>query len=137
MSSKERLANAGIKRGDIYYADPSPTVGSEQGGIRPVLIIQNDIGNQHSPTVIVAATTSRRGKARLPTHVALPMTGSLGLPKKSMVLLEQVRTLDKQRLRKHVGHVDEQTMGEIDLAIAVSFGLAPSESAQSMARNNT
>ena len=112
-----------VKRGDIYYADLSPVVGSEQGGVRPVLIIQNDTGNRYSPTVIAAAITSQTGKARLPTHIDLPVADSRGLSKDSVVLLEQVRTLDKRRLREHMGHVDEQVMEKIDTAIAVSFGL--------------
>lgn len=112
-----------VKRGDIYYADLSPVVGSEQGGVRPVLIIQNDTGNRYSPTVIAAAITSQTGKARLPTHIDLPVAESCGLTKDSVVLLEQVRTLDKRRLREHMGHVDEHVMEKIDTAIAVSFGL--------------
>lgn len=111
-----------VRRGDIYYADLSPVVGSEQGGIRPVLIIQNDTGNRHSPTVIAAAITSRVNKTRLPTHIELS-SGNYGLSKKSVVLLEQVRTLDKRRLRERMGRVDGKTMDEIDTAIAVSFGL--------------
>ena len=112
-----------VKRGDIYYADLSPVVGSEQGGVRPVLIIQNDTGNRYSPTVIAAAITSQTGKARLPTHIDLPVAESCGLTKDSVVLLEQVRRLDKRRLREHMGHVDEHVMEKIDTAIAVSFGL--------------
>ena len=112
-----------VKRGDIYYADLSPVVGSEQGGVRPVLIIQNDTGNRYSPTVIAAAITSQTGKARLPTHIDLPVADSQGLAKDSVVLLEQVRTLDKRRLREHMGRVDERMMEKIDTAIAVSFGL--------------
>ena len=104
----------GIKRGDIYYADLSPVVGSEQGGTRPVLIIQNDLGNKYSPTVIAAAITSQKNKAKLP---------AVGLTKDSIVLLEQVRTIDKRRLREHMGRVDSEMMGKIDNAIAVSFGL--------------
>lgn len=111
-----------VKRGDIYYADLSPVVGSEQGGVRPVLIVQNDTGNRHSPTVIAAAITSQMGKAKLPTHIELSAQ-SYGLPKDSMVLLEQVRTLDKRRLREHMGHVEGEVMDRIDAAIAVSFGL--------------
>ena len=111
-----------VRRGDIYYADLSPVVGSEQGGIRPVLVIQNNIGNRHSPTVIAAAITSQTGKARLPTHISLAAM-SCGLPKDSVVLLEQVRTLDKKRLREKMGHVEENVMEKVDLAIAVSFGL--------------
>ena len=111
-----------VKRGDIFYADLSPVVGSEQGGVRPVLIVQNDTGNKHSPTVIAAAITSQTGKARLPTHITLA-AGSVGLPKESVILLEQIRTLDKKRLREHMGRVDEQIMRRVDTAIAVSLGL--------------
>lgn len=111
-----------VKRGDIFYADLSPVVGSEQGGMRPVLIIQNDMGNRHSPTVIAAAITSQTGKARLPTHINL--TGnSYGLSRDSVVLLEQIRTIDKKRLREHMGRLDEALMSKVDDAIAVSFGL--------------
>lgn len=112
-----------VKRGDIFYADLSPVVGSEQGGVRPVLIIQNDTGNRYSPTVIAAAITSQTGKARLPTHIELPVEEDCGLTKDSVVLLEQVRTLDKRRLREKMGHVEERVMEKIDTAIAVSFGL--------------
>ena len=112
-----------VKRGDIYYADLSPVVGSEQGGVRPVLIIQNDTGNRYSPTVIAAAITSQTGKARLPTHIELPVEQEYGLTRDSVVLLEQVRTLDKRRLRERMGRVDDQVMERIDTAIAVSFGL--------------
>lgn len=111
-----------IKRGDIYYADLSPVVGSEQGGTRPVLIIQNDTGNKHSPTVIAAAITSQTGKARLPTHINIT-GGSVGLSKDSIILLEQIRTIDKRRLREHMGHLDDIHMQMVDNAIAVSFGL--------------
>ena len=111
-----------IKRGEIYYADLSPVIGSEQGGIRPVLIIQNDVGNKYSPTVIAAAITSQTGKAKLPTHIEL--TGhSVGLSRDSVILLEQIRTIDKRRLREHMGHLDEKQMLLVDNAIAVSFGL--------------
>ena len=111
-----------VKRGDIFYADLSPVVGSEQGGTRPVLIVQNDTGNRHSPTVIAAAITSQTGKARLPTHINL--TGSnYGLSKDSVVLLEQIRTIDKRRLREHMGRLDDALMNQVDNAIAVSFGL--------------
>ena len=113
-----------VKRGDIFYADLSPVVGSEQGGVRPVLIVQNDTGNRHSPTVIAAAITSQTGKARLPTHISVSPL-SCGLPKESVILLEQVRTLDKRRLREHMGRVDETMMKQVDTAIAVSFGLHP------------
>ncbi len=111
-----------IKRGDIYYADLSPVVGSEQGGLRPVLIIQNDVGNKYSPTVIAAAITSKMAKSKLPTHIDL-YADEVGLSKDSVVLLEQVRTLDKQRLKEKMGHLDDQFMNEINNAIAVSFGL--------------
>ena len=111
-----------IKRGDIFYADLSPVVGSEQGGMRPVLIIQNDTGNRHSPTVIAAAITSQTGKANLPTHISLAAR-SCGLTRDSVILLEQVRTLDKSRLRERMGRLDEPAMHQVDNAIAVSFGL--------------
>ena len=111
-----------VKRGDIYYADLSPVVGSEQGGMRPVLIVQNDTGNRHSPTVIAAAITSQINKARLPTHIELTAR-SYGLTKDSVVLLEQIRTIDKKRLRERMGRVDEKLMNRVDSAIAVSFGL--------------
>ncbi|MBQ7218328.1 MAG: type II toxin-antitoxin system PemK/MazF family toxin [Ruminococcus sp.] len=111
-----------IKRGDIYYADLSPVVGSEQGGIRPVLIVQNDVGNRYSPTVIAAAITSRQSKTKLPTHIAIEAQGC-GLSKDSVVLLEQVRTLDKRRLKERMGSVDRQAMQEINRALSVSFGL--------------
>ena len=118
------MDNSVVKRGDIFYADLSPVVGSEQGGVRPVLIVQNDTGNRHSPTVIAAAITSQTGKARLPTHISLAAM-SCGMPKDSVVLLEQIRTLDKRRLREHMGRVDETMMKQVDTAIAVSFGLHP------------
>ncbi|MEG0779032.1 MAG: type II toxin-antitoxin system PemK/MazF family toxin [Oscillospiraceae bacterium] len=111
-----------VKRGDIFYADLSPVVGSEQGGVRPVLIVQNDTGNRYSPTVIAAAITSQTGKAKLPTHIELSAARS-GLSRNSVVLLEQVRTLDKRRLREKMGKVDDEAMEQIDTAIAVSFGL--------------
>ena len=111
-----------VRRGDIYYADLSPVVGSEQGGMRPVLIIQNDTGNRHSPTVIAAAITSQTGKANLPTHITLAAR-SCGLTRESVILLEQVRTLDKSRLRERMGRLDEPAMHQVDSAIAVSFGL--------------
>jgi len=117
------FVDTSVKRGEIYYADLSPVVGSEQGGVRPVLIIQNDTGNRYSPTVIAAAITSQTGKARLPTHIELPVEEECGLTKDSVVLLEQVRTLDKRRLRERMGRVDDKIMEKIDTAIAVSFGL--------------
>jgi len=120
--SVKHMMEASVKRGDIFYADLSPVVGSEQGGTRPVLIVQNDTGNRHSPTVIAAAITSQTGKARLPTHINIP-GGSVGLSKDSVILLEQIRTIDKRRLREHMGRLDEQQMSMVDDAIAVSFGL--------------
>ena len=111
-----------IKRGDIFYADLSPVVGSEQGGVRPVLIVQNDIGNKYSPTVIVAAVTSQIGKAKLPTHVSIPYSED-GLHKNSIVMLEQVRTIDKKRLKEKVGAVDETVSPKVDKALAISLGL--------------
>ena len=112
-----------VKRGDIYYADLRPVVGSEQGGIRPVLIVQNDIGNKFSPTVIAAAITSRTDKTPLPTHIQVDAKDS-GLQKDSVVLLEQVRTLDKRRLRARMGALNARDMERIDYAIFVSFGLS-------------
>ena len=114
-----------VKRGEIYYADLSPVVGSEQGGVRPVLIVQNDTGNRHSPTVIAAAITSQTGKAKMPTHIELAAS-CCGLPKDSVILLEQIRTLDKRRLRERMGKVDGAVMEKVDTAIAVSFGLSRS-----------
>ena len=111
-----------IKRGDIFYADLSPVVGSEQGGLRPVLIIQNDVGNRYSPTVIAAAITSRMGKTRLPTHIDIH-ADRVGLAKDSVILLEQIRTLDKRRLKEKMGHLDPAMMTRVNNAIAVSFGL--------------
>lgn len=111
-----------IRRGDVFYADLSPVVGSEQGGIRPVLIVQNDVGNRHSPTVIAAAITSKMDKTNLPTHIGLK-AGIGGLTKDSVVLLEQIRTLDKQRLRERAGMLPEQELTKIDQALNVSFGL--------------
>ena len=111
-----------VKRGDIYYADLRPVVGSEQGGIRPVLIVQNDVGNRHSPTVIAAAITSQTGKARLPTHIPLS-AAKCGLEKDSVVLLEQIRTIDKQRLKERMGKLDDRLMTKVDSALAVSVGL--------------
>ena len=115
-----------VKRGDIYFADLSPVVGSEQGGMRPVLIVQNDTGNRHSPTVIAAAITSQMGKAKLPTHIELHGR-SVGLNRDSVILLEQIRTIDKSRLRERMGRLDKGTMSEVDSALAVSFGLGPRE----------
>lgn len=111
-----------IKRGDIFYADLSPVVGSEQGGIRPVLIVQNDIGNRYSPTVIAAAITSQMDKAKLPTHIMLPPQ-ECGLTRNSMVLLEQIRTIDKRRLKERMGRLEGKAMHEVNEALQVSFGL--------------
>ena len=133
-----------VKRGDIYYADLSPVIGSEQGGLRPVLIIQNDVGNKYSPTVIAAAITSKLGKTKLPTHIdvnrdacfSASLAGEnayiaddinngdrIGLAKDSVILLEQIRTLDKRRLKEKMGHLDEDTMQQVNNAMAISFGL--------------
>lgn len=111
-----------IKRGDIFYADLSPVIGSEQGGIRPVLIVQNDIGNKYSPTVIASAITSQINKAKLPTHIELSAK-EYGLPKDSVVLLEQIRTIDKKRLREKIGHLDDELMEKVNEALSISFGL--------------
>ena len=111
-----------VKRGEIYYADLSPVVGSEQGGMRPVLIVQNDVGNRHSPTVIAAAITSQQNKTRLPTPIEISARDYV-LSRKSVVLLEQIRTLDKRRLRERMGCLDHTLMQQVDNAIAVSFGL--------------
>ena len=111
-----------VKRGDIYYADLSPVIGSEQGGIRPVLIVQNDVGNKYSPTVIAAAITSQINKAKMPTHIELSAS-EYGLYKDSVVLLEQIRTIDKKRLREKVAHLDKGLMEDVNSALAVSFGI--------------
>jgi len=121
----KRVSN-GVRRGDIYYADLSPVVGSEQGGMRPVLIVQNDTGNKHSPTVIAAAITSQTGKARLPTHIELEAK-SYGLTRDSVILLEQIRTIDKRRLKERMGKLDNGLMAQVNSAIAVSFGLEEDE----------
>ena len=110
-----------IRRGDIYYADLSPVVGSEQGGVRPVLIVQNDVGKRYSPTVIAAAITSQQ-KANLPTHIPI-IARDCGLSRDSVVLLEQIRTIDKQRLKEKMGSVDGESMSRVDNAISISFGL--------------
>jgi len=111
-----------VKRGDIIYADLSPVIGSEQGGVRPVLIVQNDIGNKYSPTVIVAAITSQINKAKLPTHIEIN-ANEYGLPKDSVVLLEQIRTIDKKRLREKIGHFDEDMMDRVNDCLKISMGL--------------
>ena len=110
-----------IKRGELYYADLSPVVGSEQGGVRPVLVVQNDIGNKYSPTVIAAAVTSKLTKARLPTHIEIAGSG-YGLQKDSVILLEQIRTLDKRRLKERIGSLPEATMRKVDGALLISLG---------------
>lgn len=112
-----------VKRGDIFYADLSPVVGSEQGGVRPVLVVQNDVGNKYSPTVIAAAITSRINKAKMPTHIELS-ANEYGLNKDSVILLEQIRTIDKRRLREKIGRLDENTMCKVNEALYISFGLA-------------
>jgi mRNA interferase MazF len=111
-----------VKRGDIYYADLSPVVGSEQGGVRPVLIVQNDVGNRHSPTVIAAAITSQRDKTHLPTHIEV-QADKCGLAKDSIVLLEQIRTIDKKRLKDKMGELDLRSMNKVNTALSISFGL--------------
>lgn len=109
-----------VKRGELYYADLSPVVGSEQGGIRPVLVVQNDIGNKYSPTIIAAAVTSKIGKTKLPTHIELP--SAYGLAKDSVILLEQIRTLDKRRLKERIGELPPATMMRVNRAILISLG---------------
>ena len=114
--------NLDIKRGYLYYADLSPVVGSEQGGIRPVLIIQNNVGNKYSPTVIAAAITSQTSKSRLPTHINID-SSDFGLMKNSVILTEQIRTIDKSRLMEKIGQIDEATMIQVNSALGISFGL--------------
>ena len=109
-----------IKRGELYYADLSPVVGSEQGGVRPVLVVQNDVGNKFSPTVIAAAVTSKINKAKLPTHIELP-SNEYGLNKDSVILLEQIRTLDKRRLKERIGELPSDTMSKVDRAMLISL----------------
>ena len=120
-----------IRRGDIFYADLSPVVGSEQGGLRPVLIVQNDVGNKYSPTVIAAAITSKMSKAKLPTHIDISAK-DVGLLKDSVILLEQIRTIDKARLKERMGHLDDSTMTQVNSAISVSFGLERSPNQQGL-----
>ncbi len=112
-----------VRRGDVFYADLSPVVGSEQGGVRPVLVIQNDIGNKYSPTIIVAAITSQINKAKLPTHVEIKAS-EYGLAKDSVVLLEQIRTIDKKRLREKIGRFNDEMMNKVDECLKISLGLA-------------
>lgn len=111
-----------VKRGDIFYADLSPVVGSEQGGIRPVLVVQNDIGNKFSPTVIISAITSQINKAKMPTHIEIT-ADEYGLAKDSVILLEQIRTIDKRRLKERIGRLDDELMMKVNNALTVSFGL--------------
>lgn len=111
-----------VKRGDIFYADLSPVIGSEQGGTRPVLIVQNDVGNKFSPTVIIAAITSQINKAKLPTHIEIS-ANEFGLLKDSVILLEQVRTIDKKRLREKIGRLDDILIAKVDEALGISFGI--------------
>ena len=111
-----------IKKGDLYFADLSPVTGSEQGGVRPVLVVQNDVGNKYSPTIIVAAITSKRNKADLPTHVAIDADGN-GLSKNSVILLEQLRTIDKRRLKERIGTIDKTRLPEVNEALSVSLGI--------------
>ena len=118
-----RVNSVVVKRGDIFYADLSPVVGSEQGGIRPVLVVQNDIGNKFSPTIIIAAITSQINKAKLPTHIEIS-ANDFGLAKDSVILLEQVRTIDKKRLREKIGKLDDELMDSVNEALVISFGIA-------------
>lgn len=120
-----------VKRGDIYYADLSPVVGSEQGGVRPVLIVQNDVGNKYSPTVIAAAITSQKEKSKLPTHIELDPQ-NCGLSRDSVVLLEQIRTIDKRRLKEKMGSLDVTSMSQVNKALSISFGLGAAQGITSM-----
>ena len=119
------MIHVSVRRGDIFYADLSPVVGSEQGGLRPVLIVQNDVGNKYSPTVIAAAITSKMSKTHLPTHIDI-YADKVGLARDSVILLEQIRTIDKRRLREKMGHLDETVMRDVNNAISISFGLGGS-----------
>lgn len=112
-----------VKRGDVYYADLSPVIGSEQGGVRPVLVLQNNVGNKYSPTIIISAITSQINKSKLPTHIEINAT-DFGLSKDSVVLLEQIRTIDKKRLREKIGHLDDELMYQVNEALQISFGMA-------------
>ena len=111
-----------VKRGDIFYADLSPVIGSEQGGIRPVIVVQNDIGNKYSPTVIVAAITSKINKAKMPTHIEIG-AAEHGLTKDSVILAEQIRTIDKKRLKEKIGRIDDRLEESVNTALRISFGL--------------
>ena len=126
---QKRSVHMIIRRGDIFYADLSPVVGSEQGGLRPVLIVQNDVGNKFSPTVIAAAITSQVSKTKLPTHIGV-FADNYGLAKDSVILLEQIRTIDKQRLKEKMGHLDSGLMARVNEALSVSFGLGTDNSEQ-------
>ncbi|KRN12483.1 toxin-antitoxin addiction module toxin component MazF (an endoRNAse) [Fructilactobacillus fructivorans] len=119
------MENVEIKRGDIFYADLSPVVGSEQGGMRPVLVVQNNVGNHYSPTVIVAAITARITKPKMPTHVGITPQNA-GIEKSSVILLEQIRTIDKQRLKDHVTHLSKDIMRKVDAGLGLSLGLSQS-----------
>ena len=119
------MIHVSVRRGDIFYADLSPVVGSEQGGLRPVLIVQNDVGNKYSPTVIAAAITSKMSKTHLPTHIDI-YADKVGLARDSVILLEQIRTIDKRRLREKMGHLDETVMRDVNNTISISFGLGGS-----------
>ncbi len=121
--SEKGVLDVIVKKGDLFFADLSPVVGSEQGGVRPVLVVQNDVGNKYSPTIIVAAVTSQTGKAKLPTHVELQATQG-GLSKNSVVLLEQLRTIDKQRLKERIGSLNDAQIPVVDEALGVSLGIA-------------
>ncbi len=120
---EKRVSDLIVKKGEIYFADLSPVIGSEQGGVRPVLVVQNDIGNKYSPTVIVAAVTSQINKAKLPTHVEIRAEGH-GLSKDSVVLLEQLRTIDKKRLREKIGKIDDECLKKTNDALSISLGIA-------------
>ena len=122
MNREHRTNMQYVYRGDLYFADLSPVIGSEQGGVRPVLVIQNNVGNKYSPTVIVAAITSRTTKASIPTHVSIPRI-SKGLKQDSTVLAEQIRTIDRNRLREYIGHLEQEEMERIDKAMVTSLGL--------------
>lgn len=111
-----------VKKGDLYFADLSPVIGSEQGGVRPVLVVQNNVGNKYSPTIIVAAVTSQKNKANLPTHVEIAADGN-GLSKNSVVLLEQLRTIDKKRLKERIGTINQERLPDVDEALGVSLGI--------------
>ena len=111
-----------VKRGDLFYADLSPVLGSEQGGVRPVLVVQNDVGNKYSPTVIAAAVTSQINKAKMPTHIEISAE-TYGLVKDSVILMEQIRTIDKKRLKEKIGHADDELMQRVNRALSVSFAL--------------